>query len=241
MEKIKCTIKYDGAQFAGFQYQPNERTIQGEIEKVLQKIHKGEKIRIHGSGRTDAGVHAMAQVIHFESPFEIDESGWTGALTTLLPKDIQLLQVEKVDSSFHARYDALSKTYRYIILNTKAPEVFKRLYSYHCPDTLDIEKMQAACKVFEGTHDFTSFASAKTRVRGSKVRTLTEVSIKKEADQIIFTIRGNGFLQHMIRIIVGAIIEVGKGKKTVAELEAILKEKDREAAGATIPAQGLYL
>src|SRR5699024_6138354 len=126
MQKMKCTIAYDGSNFSGFQIQPNKRTIQGEVEHVLMKMHKGKSIRIYSSGRTDTGVHAMAQVFHFETPLDVHASGWRRAMQTMLPSDIQVHQVERVDIAFHARFDAVEKEYRYFVLNRKQPDVFRR-------------------------------------------------------------------------------------------------------------------
>src|SRR5699024_6864979 len=172
MQKVKCTIAYDGSGFSGYQIQPRKRTVQGEIEKALQKIHKGEAIRIHSSGRTDTGVHAMAQVFHFETDLTIQPDGWYHALQTLFPDDIELKNVEIAESSFHARFDATEKEYRYFVLNSPQRDIFRRHYVYHSSAEYDVRKMQEACKLLEGTHDFTSFSSAKSTVKGSKVRTL---------------------------------------------------------------------
>ncbi len=241
MNKVKCTIAYDGSSFVGFQIQPNKRTIQGEIERALMKMHKGEMIRIHPSGRTDTGVHAVGQVFHFESNLAIPPANWQQALQTLLPDDIVVKEVVIVDAWFHARYDAIEKEYHYFVFNSGERDVFKRNYSYFSSKKYDMQAIQAACKVFEGTHDFTSFSSAKSTVKGSRVRTLYEVSCSRSGDIIQFVFRGNGFLQHMVRIIVNALLEVGEGKRTVQEIADILEKKDRTLAGMTIPPEGLYL
>lgn len=241
MQKIKCTIAYDGSGFSGYQYQQKGRTVQGEIEKALQKIHKGKAVRIQSSGRTDTGVHALAQVFHFETTLKIQPYGWYRALKTLLPDDVELKNIVPVEHSFHARYDAVEKEYRYFVLNRKHPDIFRRHYVYHSSKVYDVKKMQEACKLFEGTHDFTSFSSAKSTVKGSKIRTLYTVQCERIGEEIQFIIRGNGFLRHMVRIIVGALLEVGHGDLELAELKRILQEKDRQKAGITIPSEGLYL
>lgn len=241
MVKIKCTISYDGTNFSGFQIQPNKRTIQAEIEAALQRMHKGEHIRIQSSGRTDKGVHARWQVIHFETMLDIPPANWKKALNTLLPRDIAIRQVEVVPATFHARFDAIEKEYRYFVLNTDEPDVFKRNYTYFDTAYIDVEKMQEACKIFEGTHDFTSFCSAKATVKGSKVRTLHEVQCKKEEDTIEFILRGNGFLYHMARIIVSVLLDVGKGIINIEDIDQMFARKDREYVGMTIPPEGLYL
>src|SRR5699024_7449617 len=197
MKRLKCLISYDGKRFSGFQIQPNKRTIQGEIEKALMKLHKLEHIRIYGSGRTDAGVHAKGQVFHFDTHLILEEKQWHKALNALLPDDIYIKSVEKVPNSFHSRFDAVEKEYRYYVLNSRERDVFKRNYSYYNPQTLNMEAIQAACLTFEGTHDFTSFCSHRTTVKGDKVRTLYEVSCSKNKDEIEFILRGNGFLYNM--------------------------------------------
>src|SRR5690625_938507 len=198
MTKVKCTISYDGTNFSGFQIQPNKRTIQYELEAALQRMHKGEHIRIQSSGRTDKGVHAKRQVIHFETTLEITPANWKKALNVLLPSDIVIRQLDIVPVTFHARYDAIEKEYRYFVLNTSEPDVFRRNYTYFDPYHIDMEKMQAACKRFEGTHDFTSFCSAKVTIKVTKVRTLYEVSYNKHINKIEFVYIGNSFLYYMV-------------------------------------------
>lgn len=241
MKKIKCTVSYDGTKFSGSQIQPNKRTVQQEIEKVLTRIHKGKEKKIVLSGRTDAGVHARGQVFHVETELTIPEDNWKKAFNALLPDDIYVHQVQYVESSFHARFDAKEKEYRYFVLNRNERDIFQRNYTYFEPVTLDFEAMQKACEMFEGTHDFTSFSSARAEVKGSKVRTLYEVRCDKENDIIVFTLRGNGFLYNMVRIIVGTLIDVGKAKLTPEDILEILDKKDRSFAGKTMPPQGLFL
>ncbi|MEI3607854.1 tRNA pseudouridine(38-40) synthase TruA [Pseudogracilibacillus sp. SE30717A] len=241
MKKLKCTISYDGTHFSGYQVQPNKRTVQLEIEHVLKRIHKGKNIRVYASGRTDSGVHAKGQVIHFETDLQIPVDKWKDALNAIIPKDIYVKKVEEVSLDFHAQYDAIEKEYRYFILNSKEPDVFKRNYMYYYPFPIDIDAMQEACNYLEGTHDFTSFCSARSNVKGSKERTLYEVSCQKEGNELQFILRGNGFLYNMVRIIVGVLLDVGSGKITAADIEAMLKQKDRTAAGITVPPTGLFL
>lgn len=241
MQKYKCTISYDGTNYSGFQFQTNANTIQAEIEKGLRQMHKGEEIKIHPSGRTDKGVHALAQVFHFESALNIPVENWKKALNALIPTDIAIHKIEKVDDSFHARIGASDKEYRYYVLNRQDRDVFRRNHIYHEPIPLDIDAMQQACKVFEGTHDFTSFSSAKSTVKGSKVRTLFEVSCHKHGDEIEFVLRGNGFLYNMVRIIVGVLIDVGKGKFTAQDIIDMFAKKHRQDEAVTLPPEGLYL
>lgn len=241
MHKLKCTVSYDGTNFSGSQIQPNKRTIQFEIEKAIKKIHKGKQIRIYASGRTDTGVHAMGQVFHFETDLVIPGSNWKKALNAILPDDIYVKKVENVARNFHAQFDAIEKEYRYFILNSKEVDVFKRNYSYFYPFAIDMDKIKQACKLFEGTHDFTSFCSARSTVKGTKVRTLYEVSCEKQADEIVFVLRGNGFLYNMVRIIVGVLLDVGSGKLSMNDIEEMFRKKDRSAAGKTAPPTGLFL
>lgn len=241
MQKLKCVISYDGTNFSGFQIQPNKRTIQGELERALMKIHKGEHIRVQASGRTDTGVHAKGQTIHFDSSFVIPEDNWKRALNTLLADDLHVHVVERVGDTFHARYDVSEKEYRYYIWNQKEKDVFKHNYAYHFPYPLDISAIQVACKHLTGEHDFTTFSSAKATTKGSKVRTLFQVSCTKSGSEIEFIFRGSGFLYNMVRIIVGAMLDVGQGRRQHQDMIHLLEQKDRQLLGETVPPQGLYL
>ncbi|WP_188456403.1 tRNA pseudouridine(38-40) synthase TruA [Virgibacillus oceani] len=241
MGKIKCEVSYDGTNFSGFQIQPKKRTVHGELEKALLKIHKGEHVRIHPSGRTDTGVHAKGQTIHFETPFQIPLDNWKRALNTLLPGDLYVNTVEAVPESFHARYDVIEKEYRYYVWNEKEMDVFKRNYAYQFQYPLDISVMQEACRYLEGTHDFTTFSSAKATTKGSKVRTLYQASCEKRGSEIEFIFRGSGFLYNMVRIIVGAMLDVGQGRRNPLDIAKLLEKKDRRLLGETVPPQGLYL
>ncbi|WP_338471360.1 tRNA pseudouridine(38-40) synthase TruA [Niallia sp. XMNu-256] len=240
MQRYKCTISYDGTLFSGYQVQPKTRTVQREIESVLMKIHKGQEIKVTASGRTDAGVHAKGQVIHFDSPLSIPMDRWRMALQSLLPEDIAIIQVEKVHSSFHARFDAIGKEYRYFIKRTAISDPFSRNYQFQYQYDLNIDLMRKAASYLIGTHDFTSFCSAKTEVE-DRVRTVTEIEIFEEGDVVIFRFAGNGFLYNMVRILVGTLLEVGKGNICPEEMVEILQAKDRGQAGKTAPPQGLYL
>lgn len=240
MAKIKCTISYDGTHYAGFQYQPNERTIQGEIEKALKKLHKGRFIRIHGSGRTDAGVHAKGQVFHFESDLGLGEENWKRALNTLLPEDVYIHKAERISGDFHARYDVMEKEYHYFVSMAEY-DVFKRNYAYHVRYDLDLDVMRAACRLLEGEHDFTAFSSAKASTKGSKVRTLYEASFQEQGGMLEFTFRGSGFLYNMVRIMVGVLIDIGRGRLPLSIIEEMFEKKDRQLAGKTAPPEGLFL
>ena len=241
MPKIKCIISYDGTNFSGFQVQPKERTVQGELERALVKIHKGVPIRIQASGRTDTGVHARGQTIHFETELDIPGNSWKKALNTLLPDDLFVTHTEVVSNDFHARYNVAEKEYRYFILNREDPDIFNRNYIYHFPYRLNIEAIEQACRYLEGTHDFTTFSSAKATVKGDKVRTLFEVSCNQDGEQLEFIFRGSGFLYNMVRILVGTLLDVGQGRILPEDIKALLESKNRSNAGKTAPAHGLFL
>jgi tRNA pseudouridine38-40 synthase len=239
-QRIKCIVAYDGTNFAGYQIQPNKRTVQGELEHALTTMHKGQSIRVFASGRTDAGVHAYGQVIHFDSPLTIPVNGWIKALNALLPDDIVVKEVEKVDSSFHARFSVTSKEYRYKVRITQEKDVFSRNYTFHFPYSLNYDAMKEAMQFVIGTHDFTSFCSAKTEIE-DKVRTIYEADFTISESELIFRFIGNGFLYNMVRILVGTILDVGQGKINPSDIPAIIEGKDRSLAGKTAPGHGLYL
>lgn len=240
MNRFKCTIAYDGTNFLGFQVQPNGRTVQGDIEKALYKLHKGVEIRIHPSGRTDAGVHACGQVIHFDSPLSIPIDRWQVALNTLLPDDIVVVAVENVNTDFHARYNVVKKEYRYFLLNQKERDVFRKNHSYYYPYPVDLDRMIEGTKYLLGTHDFTSFCSTKSD-KENKIRTIEEIEIWKDNNELVFRFVGDGFLYNMVRIIVGTLLKVGQGKLEPKDVKVILEKKDRQAAGKTAAPQGLHL
>lgn len=238
--RYKCIISYDGTYFVGYQIQPTGRTVQGEIEKVLKNMHKGRPMRVIASGRTDSGVHAIGQVIHFDSNLDIPVEGWKKGLNAQLPGDIFIKSVEVVEGKFHARYDVKMKEYRYRLLNDNSFDVFRRNYAYYYPYELDVESMRQAAKLIVGTHDFTSFCSARSDVE-DKVRTVYILEISEDKDELVFRVVGNGFLYNMVRIIVGTLLEVGQGKINVNEINCLLEAKSRIYTGKTAPGHGLYL
>lgn len=241
MTKLKLTLSYDGTNFSGYQIQPNKRTIQGELERALHRMHKNKYVKVYASGRTDAGVHAIGQVVHFESSLNLPTARWKKALNTLLPSDITIKQVVVASDDFHARYDAIEKEYRYIVLTDSEYHVFKRNYVYQLNETMDIKAIQKACLSLVGTHDFTSFSSARATVKGSKVRTLTDVRCEITDEGFTFIFRGDGFLYHMVRILVGTLLEVGSGKRKPEDIQNLVEQKNRNLTGRTAPPQGLYL
>ncbi|MGF2614181.1 tRNA pseudouridine(38-40) synthase TruA [Rossellomorea vietnamensis] len=240
MKRIKCTVAYDGSPFAGYQIQPGKRTVQLEIEKALSGIHKGEKLKITASGRTDAGVHAKGQVFHFDTKLSIPENKWPTVLNSMLPPEIVITSAETVPKDFHARFSAVKKEYRYSVYRSKTADPFKRHFSLHYPFPLNIEEMRKAAEHLIGQHDFTSFCSAKTEVE-DKVRTIHTIEIEEREEEITFSYTGNGFLYNMVRILSGTLLEVGRGKYSAEETAAMLEARDRSAAGKTAAPQGLYL
>jgi tRNA pseudouridine38-40 synthase len=240
MKRYKCMITYDGTFFAGYQVQPEKRTVQSELEKALRKMHKGEEVKVTASGRTDAGVHAKAQVIHFDSPYTFPVANWEKGLNALLPDDIVVVKTQVVESGFHARFDTVGKEYRYIVSRSIKKDPFQRNYSYHYPYPLDLAAMLQASSLLIGTHDFTSFCNVDTGVK-DKIRTIYHIEIQEENEFLVFRFTGNGFLYNMVRILVGTLLEIGSGKRNSKEIPMILSGKSRNLAGKTAPAHGLYL
>lgn len=240
MQRYKCIVTYDGTGFAGYQVQPHKRTVQSEIENALKKLHKGNDIKVSASGRTDAGVHALGQVIHFDSPLKIPVHKWKIALNSLLPEDIGIVDTETAQSRFHARFDAKGKEYRYFVQLSAQKDPFKRHYAYQYPFQLNISAIKEAIKLLIGTHDFTSFCSAKTEV-ADKVREIIDIELLEEEGMLVFRFVGTGFLYNMVRILVGTLLEVGSGEKEKDSIPGIIEKKDRSYAGKTAPPHGLYL
>jgi tRNA pseudouridine38-40 synthase len=240
MQRLKCIISYDGTNFSGYQVQPNKRTVQSELEACLAKLHKGNEIKVFASGRTDAGVHAKGQVIHFDSPLSIPEDRWPTALNSLLSDDIAVLSAEYANPSFHARFCARGKEYRYVLRLSSKCDPFMRNYAYHYPYPLNLEAMEEGASFLLGTHDFTSFCSAKTEVE-DKIRTIREIEFLRDKELLTLKFVGDGFLYNMVRILVGTLLEIGSGERKPKEIEKILQGKDRRLAGKTAPAHGLYL
>ena len=239
MRYIKLTIEYDGKEYHGWQKQPNRPNIQGEIEKAIETI-TGEKVELIGSGRTDAGVHAFAQVANFkiENNFPIEKMAI--AINSQLKKSIRIQKAEEVSEEFHSRYHCHRKTYAYIIDNSEQGSAIYRNLTYHVPQTLDIEAMQKGVQLLVGEHDFSSFKSSGTSSKSS-IRTIYEAKILKEQERVVIQLTGNGFLYNMVRIISGTLLEIGLGEKRPEEMKEILEAKDRQKAGKTLPAHGLFL
>lgn len=239
MRNIRLTIEYDGKDYNGWQKQPNKLNIQGEIERAIFNIMH-EEVDLIGSGRTDAGVHSLGQVANFKTNSNFPIEKMPIALNSQLKNSIVIKKAEEVDERFHSRYNAKNKTYRYIINNSKTGTAIYRNLEYCYPFELDVEKMQEAAKYFEGEHDFKAFKSSGTSGKNS-VRTIYKAEVKKDGERIIIELTGNGFLYNMVRIISGTLLDVGLGKIKPEEISEIIESKNRQNAGKTLPAHGLYL
>lgn len=236
----KLILQYDGTKLNGWQKQGNtDNTIQGKLEAILQRMY-GESVEIHGSGRTDAGVHALGQTANFHAPAKFSPREIKSTLNEYLSKDIRVLSVEIADERFHARLTAKEKTYEYRIDNGETANVFSRKYTMREEEPLDLEAMRKAAEYLKGTHDFKTFCANK-KMKKSTVRTITSIVIEKKEGIVSIRYTGDGFLYNMVRILTGTLIEVGRGKRSPEEMKHILEALDRGAAGFTAPAQGLFL
>lgn len=240
MRNIKLLIQYEGTRYQGWQRQESSgNTIQGRLEKLLEQMC-GEKIELQGSGRTDSGVHALGQVANFHTNCKMSTEEMLEYCNRYLPEDIAVVRVEDVGERFHSRLNARGKCYRYQVINSAVPDVFRRRYALEVPEKLDMEAMLMAAGLLRGEHDFKSFTSSK-KGNKSTVRCVDEISITRSGNLLTFTFRGNGFLYHMVRILMGTLLEVGMGKRSPGSVLEILEAKDREKAGYLVPAKGLTL
>ena len=265
MRNLRLILSYDGADFAGWQVQPGRSTVQGELASAIRRL-SGENVLPQGSGRTDAGVHALAQVASFATASTIPVENWLRALNDILPASIRVLEVIEAAPEFHARKSARAKTYRYRIYRGAICPPFLARYVWHYPYPLEESAMIAAAGVVVGEHDFTSFAAVDpervermaaeenvgvgksatthlqtTNLQMTNVRTIFSSNWTREGAELIYTVRGSGFLHHMVRNLVGTFVLVGKGTLSREEFRRILDARDRTAAGPTAPASGLYL
>ena len=239
MRNIRLDICYDGTRYSGWQRQTShDNTIQGKLETALSRI-LGETVEISASGRTDTGVHARGQVANFHCKSAMDCAALLGELRKYLPEDIGIYSCREVSPRFHARLNALEKTYQYRLWNSDAPCVFDRRFVAVMPDTLDVEAMEAAAQLFLGTHDFSAFCANK-KMKKSTVRTIKSFTVERVGQEIRFTVTGNGFLHNMVRILVGTLIEVGRGERPAESIPALFGAK-REQAGFLVPGKGLCL
>jgi tRNA pseudouridine38-40 synthase len=242
---LKLTLAYDGHDFAGWQVQPGRTTIQGVLVSAIEHL-TGEKTLPQGSGRTDAGVHALAQVASVRIRSPIPLSNLRKALNDTLPDSIRVLDVEEAAPDFHARKSARAKTYRYRIYREETCPPFLARYVYHHPYPLEEERMIQSADEVLGEHDFTSFAAVdpernRENLAPSNIRTIYTSQWLREGPELVYTVRGNGFLHHMVRNLVGTFLMVGKGSLNKQDLKRILEERNRSAAAATAPASGLFL
>lgn len=244
MPRYKITFAYDGTKFAGFQIQPNQRTVEQTLKTIVNRMAKNPTpaIPVIGSGRTDAGVHALNQVAHFDFPFDIPERSMVRALNSQLPLDIVVKKAEIVPKTFHARYNAHRKRYRYRVKQGEFVDPFRRNYTAHYKYPVDIGKMQTAAQDLVGTHDFTSFVASGSQAK-SNVRTIYETKVYHDdaLDEIVFEFVGNGFLYNQVRIMVALLLEIGNGQRPLDDVKRVMAAKDRQQARMTAPASGLYL
>lgn len=243
------TIEYDGTGFSGWQRQPDKPTVQGTLEKALSTV-LGREIKVNGTSRTDAGVHAYGQRASFKGDFGIPTeklamvvnnrlSGGMRGKTVVGP--IRVTEVREMPMDFHARFDSKGKTYIYRIRNSREMDIFQRNYCYQVPEPLDVEKMQEAASYIEGTHDFACFQASGGEERETTVRTVHQLQVQRVGSDVYIVITGDGFLYNMVRIITGTLVEVGLGKRTSESTAGVIESKDRQNAGHTAPPQGLYL
>jgi tRNA pseudouridine38-40 synthase len=250
VRNLKLILSYDGADFAGWQVQPGRTTVQGALASAIGRLST-ENVLPQGSGRTDAGVHALAQVASFWTASAIPAENWVRALNDILPASIRVLEVTEAAPEFHARKSARAKTYRYRIHRGAICPPFLARYVWHYPYPLEESTMIAAAGLVVGEHDFTSFAAvdpervgrmaAGENTHTTNLRTIFSSTWTREGDELIYTVRGSGFLHHMVRNLVGTFLLMGKGTVTLEDLRRILAARARTAAGPTAPASGLYL
>lgn len=242
MRRIRITVSYDGTGYHGWQVQPGLPTIQGAIEQAAAAI-EGKPVKVHGSGRTDAGVHALAQVAAFNFENPIPVANLRKAMNRLLPPEIRILEVAEAAESFHPRHGAVAKTYEYRIYRGEVCPPFDRRYAHHYPYPLAVDLFMEAAPWFEGEHDFSAFAAADDRdaLGESKVRTVFSSRAETVGDWLFYRVRGSGFLKHMVRNLTGTLIEVSKGNVDEADVQRFLTPGYVGKAGPTAPARGLFL
>jgi tRNA pseudouridine38-40 synthase len=268
MKNIKLTLAYDGTEFSGWQIQPGRRTIQGSLVEVAERL-AGPRIVVHGAGRTDAGVHALGQVANFRANTRMSAAEFQRAFNALLPSAIRIIDVEEAEPRFHARWDALAKTYQYRIFRGAVLGPFNRFYSLHYPMPLDEEVMAQAARLFEGVHDFSAFAAAAgyetDRREPNPIREIFRSELIRRAPasdrgasgwnealhnkagaggcdgELIYLVRGKSFLRHMVRKMVGSLLDVGRGRLSIEDVEGLFESRDRSRCGPTAPPHGLCL
>ena len=240
MRNFKVVLQYDGTRYQGWQRQVStDNTIQGKIEALLSKMCE-MPVEIQGAGRTDAGVHAYGQVANFHIETEKTAAEVMEYMNEYLPEDISVIQCEEKTERFHARLNAKGKVYQYCIWNSDTKPVFRRKYVHQVPSKLDMTAIRKAADALCGTHDYQSFTSTK-RGKKSTVRTVDSIDVERIGEELVFTFKGNGFLYHMVRIMMGTLIEVGLGIRKAEDIPSIIEAKDRSKAGHLIPGKGLAL
>jgi len=237
--RLKLLLEYNGSRYHGWQLQPQVVTIQGTLEACLARLTNAP-VRVHAAGRTDAGVHARGQVVHFDTASRLAPAVLLRGLNGLLPEDIVVRQAEDVTSDFHARYSAVRKTYAYIVHNAAIPSAFRAPYAWHISQPLDVPAMRTAASALVGAHDFSAFRAASCAARTSE-RHLYRLAIRRFATRLVFVLCANGFLQHMARTIVGTLVMIGRGRCPASVMATILDSRQRQQAGPTAPAHGLFL
>ncbi len=239
-KRVLLVVSYDGTNYSGWALQ---KSTHNTIEEMLNRaIHglTGEEVQVIGASRTDAGVHAYGNIAVFDTFSTIPGDRFSFALNHILPEDIRVVESREVDCDFHPRHCECEKTYEYRVLNTRTEIPVKRLYTYHFSMQLDVEVMQKAAAFLVGEHDFTSFCNVESQAL-THVRTIKDIGVRRDGDEVIITVTGNGFLYNMVRIIVGTLLQVGRGKGKPEDVKDMLEAKDRSKAGPTAPPQGLYL
>lgn len=237
---IRIKVAYEGTRYQGWQKQETrDNTIQGKLEALISRMCE-EEIAIQGSGRTDAGVHALGQVANFHTSCQMSLEDMQRYMNQYLPEDIAVVEIAEASQRFHSRLNACGKRYSYRIWNSSVPNVFWRRFSHTVEEPLDVDAMKQAAKLLCGEHDFKAFTSTK-KGKKSTVRRIDKIELKQEGALLTLTFTGNGFLYHMIRILVGTLLEVGKGEREAQSVPAILESKNREKAGALVPGKGLVL
>lgn len=239
---LRLCLSYDGAEFYGWQVQPGRPTVQQAVSDAIAAV-TGERVVVHGSGRTDAGVHALGQVAHFHLQGRMPAAAMRRALNARLPASIRVLEADEAAAGFHARRNACGKLYRYRIWREEVCPPFLHRYVYHHPYRLDEAAMAAAAPLLQGRHDFRSFAAGSEggRAPAGTERTVTRSQLWREGPELIYEVEGEGFLRHMVRNLVGWLLEIGRGTRHADEITAVLAARARSAAGPTAPPQGLYL
>ncbi len=242
MKNIKLVIEYDGTNYAGWQKQKSDKSLQETLKQAIEDV-VNEEIRLQGAGRTDSGVHARGQVANFETNSTIPITRLAQAINFHLPRDITVRSARRVAKGFHAQYSAKSKIYRYTILNHTIRSAINRNFCYQYCTPLNIEKIQNASQIITGRHDFSSFKSKSRSEKDEKdaVRTVKMLEVSRKGRFVLFTIEADGFLYKMVRAIVGTLLEVGRGKMSLEEFERIVKARDRSYSGVNVPARGLCL